>query len=189
MVHPQSRCQKFIHRLITLSRDLDLRPKHRHLHHSSSVNDHLSADMDVEDTSSYADTPADGILESADADTLGQQTEVFSTAAKVYGHGFSFMDIFHQSQHAEARSENVFYPFASKEDWELASWLVQANLSMDRMDNFFSLELVCMICLDSTMLLIIFRSKAFRFRSAPQKYLGVVWRFCPQDPNGIVNRG
>ena len=77
------------------------------------------------------------------ADTNSLTTEVYTTAAKVYGCGSTFMDIFHMDQYSWDHLDNVFYPFASKQDWELASWLTHANLSIRLIDDFFSLQLVC----------------------------------------------
>jgi len=69
-------------------------------------------------------------------------TEVYMGAAKIYGQGKSFMDQFDAHEHAHHRSDNLFYPFASKQDWEIASWLCRSNLSMNSVDEFLSLELV-----------------------------------------------
>jgi hypothetical protein len=55
------------------------------------------------------------------------------------------MDIFDEDKHAHYHVDNIFYPFVSKQDWEIALWLGQSNLSMDSVDEFLSLELVCFI--------------------------------------------
>jgi hypothetical protein len=69
-------------------------------------------------------------------------TDIFPGAAEIYGKGVTFMDLFDQDQHSEKRKINLFYPFASKQDWEVASWLSKSGLSMAAIDNFLSLELV-----------------------------------------------
>jgi hypothetical protein len=52
------------------------------------------------------------------------------------------MDRFDADQHAELRKANIFYPFASRQDWEVASWLLRSDISMAAIDDFLSLELV-----------------------------------------------
>jgi hypothetical protein len=81
-------------------------------------------------------------LDPNDIPSVDAPMEFFPTAARVYGRGSTFMDEFHQEKHSQDRLDNVFYPFASKEEWGLALWLTRANLSMRLIDNFFSLQLV-----------------------------------------------
>ena len=40
------------------------------------------------------------------------------------------MDVFNADKFADKRKENLHYPFASKQDWEMGSWLLQSGLSM-----------------------------------------------------------
>jgi len=42
----------------------------------------------------------------------------------VFGRGEGFMDVFNSDPHAQMRKENIYHPFASKEEWGLASWLL-----------------------------------------------------------------
>lgn len=55
--------------------------------------------------------------------------------------GKTFMDHFFADQYASLRRENVFYPFASQEDWQIGSWLLRSGLSMAAIDTFLSLNL------------------------------------------------
>src|SRR5882762_4127009 len=59
--------------------------------------------------------------------------------------GHTFMDVFDADPHADKRVENLYYPFASKQDWEMASWLLRSGLSMAAVDRFLRLELVSCI--------------------------------------------
>ena len=59
--------------------------------------------------------------------------------------GQTFMDGFDADVFAEERSVNIFYPFASKYDWELASWLYNSRLSMAEIDKFLSLQIVSLL--------------------------------------------
>jgi hypothetical protein len=79
-------------------------------------------------------------------------TKFYPGAALVVGQGQTFMDIFDEDQYAADRKENVYYPFASQPEWELASFLLKSNLSMEATDEFLKLQLVSLaICLKSNL--------------------------------------
>ena len=44
--------------------------------------------------------------------------------------------------HAQARRVNVYHPFHSKEDWDLAKWLTDTGLPQASIDKFLKLERV-----------------------------------------------
>ena len=52
------------------------------------------------------------------------------------------MEGFHADEFSEERSQNIFYPFSSKGEWQLASFLSRTGLSMRFVDEFLSLDLV-----------------------------------------------
>ncbi|KAI6019366.1 hypothetical protein BKA83DRAFT_4127278 [Pisolithus microcarpus] len=56
--------------------------------------------------------------------------------------GTTFMDWFFDDQYATLWWQNLYYPFASAGDWQLASWLLCSWLSMATIDDFLSLQLV-----------------------------------------------
>jgi hypothetical protein len=60
-----------------------------------------------------------------------------------YGPGQSFMGIFDSDEHAQHHNTNSFYPWASHQEWELATFLLKSNLSMASIDQFLKLKLVC----------------------------------------------
>ena len=68
--------------------------------------------------------------------------ETHPTASNIYGIGHTFMDVFEKDQYAQRRVEQLYYPFASKDEWELASFLLRSNLSMASIDKFLKLNLV-----------------------------------------------
>ena len=72
---------------------------------------------------------------------------MFPGAGRTYGTGQTFMNLFDADQYAHYRTHNVYYPFASKDEWQLASWLLQLNLSMPAIDEFLHLDLVSLIYL------------------------------------------
>jgi hypothetical protein len=75
-------------------------------------------------------------------DGHGPITEVFEGASKTYGKGSTFMEQFDYDRFANERTVNLYYPFASREEWEFASSLLCSSLSMHAIDTFLSLDLV-----------------------------------------------
>ena len=69
----------------------------------------------------------------------------FPGASQIYPGGKTFMDQFFSDKHGELRRENLFYPFASQQDWQIASWLLRSRLSMAAIDSFLSMDLVSCI--------------------------------------------
>jgi Plavaka transposase len=72
----------------------------------------------------------------------GVFVEEYEGAAKEYGTGTTFMDEFDRDQYAGERINNLYYPFASRNEWELAAFLLRSDLSMASIDSFLSLNLV-----------------------------------------------
>ncbi|KAF8868601.1 hypothetical protein BD779DRAFT_1481169 [Infundibulicybe gibba] len=68
--------------------------------------------------------------------------EEFPGAAQTFGTGRTFIDQFNMDQYSAERITNLYYPFASKAEWELASFLLQSKMSMAAIDAFLSLELI-----------------------------------------------
>lgn len=60
----------------------------------------------------------------------------------VFGSGPGFVDVFNTDRHAEKRKDNLYYPFSSKAEWGLASWLLCSGLSMRAIDGFLALPIV-----------------------------------------------
>lgn len=68
--------------------------------------------------------------------------EYYPGASDIYPGGKTFMQDFFSDEHGSLRRDNLFYPFASREDWQLASWLLRSGLSMAGIDTFLKLDLV-----------------------------------------------
>ena len=60
------------------------------------------------------------------------------------------MDVFWQDKYAQEQQENLYYPFASDEEWEFSSWCLHSGLSMAAIDSLLSLSIVSrqIFCLD-----------------------------------------
>ena len=65
------------------------------------------------------------------------------TAGKTFGRGNTFMDHFDNDGFASARSQGyLYYPFAGRDEWELASFLLRSQMSLANIDRFLKLRLV-----------------------------------------------
>lgn len=91
------------------------------------------------------DDPVDDLV--PDFFTTTTFREDFPGASKTYGSGSTFMSQFDLDEHSDKRRDNLYYPFASRADWQLASFLLSSEMSMKRIDKFLSLDLVCIIFL------------------------------------------
>jgi hypothetical protein len=47
----------------------------------------------------------------------------FPGAGQTFGKSPGFMEVFDSDVHADMRKENIYYPFTSKGEWEIASFL------------------------------------------------------------------
>ena len=73
---------------------------------------------------------------------------IFATEEK------SFLHWFDRDQFSQHRRSNLYYPFASRADWEFGLWLTRSGLSMTAIDKLLSLELVSLtICLRVSQIL------------------------------------
>jgi len=75
-------------------------------------------------------------------DPLDKFTETYEGCSKVYPGGKTFMDAFQMDRYAEERSINLYFPFASREEWQFASWLLHSRLSLRAIDSLLSLDIV-----------------------------------------------
>jgi hypothetical protein len=69
--------------------------------------------------------------------------EEFPNAAQPIGSGQTFMEWLDSDQFALDRKKNIYYPFASKAEWEMASFLMRSSMTMKDIDDFFKLQHVC----------------------------------------------
>ncbi|KAJ7913327.1 hypothetical protein B0H13DRAFT_2232352 [Mycena leptocephala] len=73
--------------------------------------------------------------------STGPVKDYYKGAAKTYGRGDTFLDKFHKDQYREERQSNLYYPFASADEWELASYLTRSNMTIADTDEFLNLRL------------------------------------------------
>lgn len=69
-------------------------------------------------------------------------TELFLGSSEIFGDGETYLDIFDEDEYADAWQTNLYYPFASQPEWELASFLLKSDLSRVAIDQFLMLQIV-----------------------------------------------
>jgi len=69
------------------------------------------------------------------------RTEFFGSS-KVFGNGETYLDLFDKDEYADTRQTNLYYPFASQPEWEVASFLLKSDLSRVAIDQFLKLQFV-----------------------------------------------
>lgn len=69
-------------------------------------------------------------------------TETHPNSSQTCGTDKTFTDLFSEDKFNKERETQPFYPFASKDEWELSSFLLRSKLSMAAIDTFLKLKLV-----------------------------------------------
>ena len=159
---------------------------------------HRNSDHDFEDSeTSHSDfTPQDGFPESSGENLASSQRQSlhhveFPGAGVTYGRATSFMDRFNSDQYSGSRVDNVYYPFAGKDEWELASFLHSSGLSMRKINNFLKLKLVRTNSFNfyySGLLIVTPRSGTLAYPSPQQRRSVVGWKCSPRSLNGSRRR-
>lgn len=113
--------------------------------------------------------------------------ETYPGAAKIHGTGPTFMQSFNADTYAKEREQNLYYPFASKDEWEVASFLTQSNLSMSAIDTFLALNLVSLyMYVTGYHSLTYFRSVNYIYPSILRRTSERVSKFCLRLLSGNV---
>ena len=142
MNQPWSKCASLMHDLIKISDTINIphenqngSPELQHVSPSGTPADD-NFNMDIVDTSDKRHRSTSSNLTDI---TTQMHTETFPGAGHTYEIGQTFMNNFDADQYAHQRTSNLYYPFASKAEWQL---LLQSNLSMQAIDEFLHLNLV-----------------------------------------------
>ena len=146
MNHPQSGCFSHFNEVVNLADDLARFKLHsQHWCDASlGISDteepmNIDPAMDLNDSFMEEDNE-EHVWSSGDGG--GFFIEEFDGAAKGYGCGKTFMMEFDNDRFSNEHNDNLYYPFASRDEWELASFLLRSNLSMAAIDRFLLLKLV-----------------------------------------------
>jgi len=145
MNHPASQCNDFLNELVkipdtTLSRHFE-EPNLRAVQEDVSMEDYGD---DMASPPGLGEIPpsTEWSSESVRISESKYCVEAHPSASQVYGRGHTFLDVFDADPCAEKRKDNLYYPFASRQEWEIASFLLRSSLSMSAVDEFLSLNLV-----------------------------------------------
>ncbi len=70
-------------------------------------------------------------------------TEFHPTAGKTFGKGRTIMQEIDEDDSTPETKDNIYHPFTSKQDFEMAAWLSRSNVTMSQIDDFLKLPYVC----------------------------------------------
>lgn len=178
--HPYSRCSDYV-------------PQNRSQGHPTRRNPHSGTApiddtiMDYEDEIDDASHPGIAQDITPDPETATEVSDQYHGSAKILAAGQSFMDRFDQDPYAAERQENLYYPFSSKDEWEMASFLLRSGLSMKDIDEFLKLTMVSSSHpADSTLYLNFVRFKGCVCRSTLPKPFVAVLKCFQKFHNGTL---
>jgi hypothetical protein len=150
MNNPASQCIHFLDELVKISeavvssRDNSERQPESHATQEDApmYEPHNYNDMASPPGPESSPSSAQWFSEAARASVSEYFVEAYPNASQVYGRGKTFMDVFDADVCAENRRDNLYYPFASRQEWQMASFLLRSSLSMAAIDEFLSIDLV-----------------------------------------------
>ncbi|KAG1870221.1 hypothetical protein DFJ58DRAFT_723118 [Suillus subalutaceus] len=132
---PSSHCYKWDGNLVRILRPAQAPSPQFPLHNDTDP----TFDPEYMDHGVDADTGAEYGSSGSQAD-YGEEVEFYDGAGKTWGVGKTFMDQFNEDEYAAEREQNQYFPFASKPDWEMASYILRSDLSMAEIDKYLNLE-------------------------------------------------
>lgn len=146
MNHPLGSCHSHHQEVVNLVDELQRYQGRRHQHRPTPPVTPEPMDLDA--------TLVEDFQEDVQDVDPGPFVQEYEGAAKEYGRGATFMQKFDCDQYAQERQTNLFYPFASRDEWELAAFLLRSDLSMASINSLLSLKLVRVTyCLESRPIL------------------------------------
>ncbi|KAG6370388.1 hypothetical protein JVT61DRAFT_12109 [Boletus reticuloceps] len=112
----------------------------------------------------------------------GTFMETFEGCSTAFPGSKSFMDNFRQDKYAAEQRENLYFPFASREEWQFTSWLLQLCLSLSAINSLLSLDIVHMIFLSENTILTVFQLKCIPLSFRMEKQLRTHVETLPSGP-------
>jgi hypothetical protein len=146
MNQPLGSCFGYIHEVVNLADQLKVHKKRHRPQQDIELEESMSQPeldfaTDMEDTFMDCDTMENG------AGSGAPFVQEYDGAARMFGPGTTFMQQFECDEFAEEHTQNLYYPFASRAEWELAAFLLRSDLSLAALDEFLSLNLVSALLL------------------------------------------
>lgn len=97
-----------------------------------------------EDDAGLGDIEGHSYSSDSTSSSSDRHTEFHPTAGRIYGKGRTILqEVDDKDQFKTERIKNVYYPFMSRQDFEMGAWLSQSNVSMSQIDDFLKLSYVC----------------------------------------------
>ena len=80
--------------------------------------------------------------------------EAYPGASEIKGQGYNtYTQLLLTDGHSEQRNiAGLWYPFSCREEWQVFQWLSSLRVSMDKVNEFFSLDYVCSLSLNARAL-------------------------------------
>ena len=148
MNQPSSACSSWMDNLLRFHRHTSAAGNHANIHSSDRHQpaSHSETALDADNAFAQEEFWPNDSTETAsfneDRDHIAPAVDTHPNVPSMHPGGKTFMDQFFSDEYSRFRQENLYYPFASESDWQLASWLLRSHLSMAAIDTFLSLELV-----------------------------------------------
>ena len=135
-------CHSYVHDLVNILQFAEVESPRRRV--SPQASDEHESDPD--DTHGFPQFSNENQYDNENDSGAFRESEeeTYPGAGAYYSQdGLTFLDLFDADEYAECRKDNLFYPFASKEEWEVANFLLRSSLSMAAVDEFLNLPMVC----------------------------------------------
>ncbi|KAG1734640.1 hypothetical protein EDB19DRAFT_1830535 [Suillus lakei] len=143
---PRTSCHSSIQDIVNILQfaEIELPSHHTSLQADPGV---LTTDMCNSDNQAHANFDGNfNFIEDGFGVAEGSLEERYKGARMCYSKdGLTFLDLFDTDDFAECRKKNLFYPFTSKEEWEIGNFLLHSPLSMAVIDVFLKLPLRCFL--------------------------------------------
>ncbi|KAG1851346.1 hypothetical protein DFJ58DRAFT_729005 [Suillus subalutaceus] len=75
-------------------------------------------------------------------DESSEVTDHFPNPPLAFEDGYTFLSLFDSDENSIYRKTNLYYPFSSRKEWQISSWLLRLGLSMGKIDAFLGLEMI-----------------------------------------------
>ena len=140
MNNPMTSCASWHDFLESITREQPRHPPNHHPGQGPGTNNDTDDNDDADGND--ADNANNDNNNSANHHTSTHYEDVHPNHSSIFAFGPGFMDTFNSDPSAEKRSVNIYYPFSSKEEWSLASWLLCSGLLMRAINDFLALPIV-----------------------------------------------
>lgn len=135
-------CHSYLRDIVDISQFMQVQPPRRNVSPSAPEPDPDTCVEDQQQSNDFWNIDDDFGSLNNDFGVAGESLEEkYEGAGACYSeNGSTLLDVFDADEFAEYRKDNLFYPFASKEEWEVADYLLRSSLSMAAIDEFLRLH-------------------------------------------------